>query len=157
MIKPVKGYEGIYSVSDDGTVYSHISNRPLSKGPNKNQYVCIRLCKDGIERPFRIHRIVAEAFIPNPDNKEEVNHKNGIKNDNRVENLEWVTRSENHIHAYSDLKRKKSSGKLNWRSRLTLDLQTGIFYDSCREAILAKGFNINSAKARPEKFNLLYC
>lgn len=56
--------------------------------------------------PMYIHRLIAIAFIPNPDNKKEVNHKNGIRTDYRIENLEWVTRTENQIHSWENLGRK---------------------------------------------------
>ena len=61
-------------------------------------YEHIILYKEKSKKTFDLHRLVASSFIPNPENKKEVNHKNGIKTDNRVKNLEWVTRSENLIH-----------------------------------------------------------
>lgn len=69
-------------------------------------YLIVGLSKNGKRKNFYLHRLVAEAFIPNPENKPEVNHKKGNKYDNRACNLEWVTRSENQIHAKEVLKIK---------------------------------------------------
>ena len=76
---------------------------------NKNGYLVTDLYEDGKRTTVRVHRAVAEAFIPNPENKPEVNHKDGNKMNNRVENLEWVTKSENALHAYKTGLMKPSS------------------------------------------------
>ena len=90
--KDIPGYEGLYKVSNTGKIFSVVTNRELSVIQKKDGYTCISLCdKDHNKKQYRIHQLVAKAFIPNPNNLPMINHKNEIKNDNRVENLEWCT------------------------------------------------------------------
>ena len=149
-MKAIEGYEGLYSATEDGFIYSHIFNRILSK--KSKGYVCMRLCKDGKQKPIRVHQLIAQTFIPNPNNYPDINHKNGIKFDNRVENLEWCTRSFNITHSFRELGRLPVVGKHHPKYRPILDLQTGIFYESSTEAAVAKGLTrdmlLNSMKRR---------
>lgn len=91
--KAIKGYED-YLITDTGRVYSLKAQKYLSPQFNYDGYATLKLCKNGIHKTFRIHRLVAETFIPNPENKETVDHINRVRTDNRVENLRWATRKE---------------------------------------------------------------
>lgn len=96
--KDIKDFEGLYQVSNLGRVKSLKLNRELIMKPTKevNGYLTINLTNnDGKHKKFLIHRLVVEAFIPNPDNKPQVDHINTDTTDNRVENLRWVTPMEN--------------------------------------------------------------
>lgn len=127
--KDITGYEGYYQVSDRGRVKrlsryvdrhaygivhkkfykEHILKPTVSRG-----YYVVSLCKNCKVKTQQIHRLVASAFISNPQRKEQVNHKNGIRNDNRVENLEWVTNTENQRHSFQVLGRVSGrKGKRN--------------------------------------------
>jgi len=99
--KPIPGYEGRYEVSDIGRVLSNRTNRFLKPNIMNHGYACVHLYSGGRQSRVvkTIHQLVALAFIPNPHNCREVNHKNFLKRDNRVDNLEWVTRKENVAHA----------------------------------------------------------
>ena len=95
--KDIPGYEGLYRVSNLGNVYS-IRSKKILAGSKQTSYSLVCLYKDGKTKCFGIHRLVASAFIPNPDGKNNVNHINCDRHDNRAENLEWVTWDENITH-----------------------------------------------------------
>lgn len=102
--KDIKGYEGKYQISSLGRVKSIVNkkHRILKSFPCKKGYHRLGLAdgKRGFKTSYAVHRLVAEAFIHNPENKSEVNHKDSIRHNNVLENLEWVTHSENQQHAY---------------------------------------------------------
>lgn len=87
--KPINGYEGLYEISNTGRVNSLISGRILKTYPNNKGYLYVRLTKDGQHKAFSVHRLVANAFIPNTERMEQVNHIDGNKQNNYSENLEW--------------------------------------------------------------------
>lgn len=100
--RPVKGYEGLYEVSNMGRVKSlhYGKRRILKQSVLPNGYMKVVLNKDGTANMKTVHRLVATAFIRNPNNYGVVNHKDGNKKNNTVDNLEWCTRSYNTKHAY---------------------------------------------------------
>jgi hypothetical protein len=113
-IKDVKGYEGLYTIDEWGNVYSIKAHKYLRYYHNKrskkrkgSEYFIVRLSKYHILKFPYVHRLVAYAFIPNPENKKEVNHKDGNRKNNHISNLEWVTSSENSLHAIHILHTKK--------------------------------------------------
>lgn len=128
--KPIKNYETFYEVSNLGRVKS-LSNylvtkygvikprneRIMNQTTKSNGYKSIMFSVNGVAKRFHVHRLVAEAFIVNSQNKSQVNHINGIKTDNRVENLEWCTTAENTHHAI--VNNLIAKGENNSSSKLT--------------------------------------
>ena len=94
-MRDIKGYEGEYAVTKSGLVWSYKRNKFLKLNDNGIGYLYVALCHGGIRQQKYIHRIVAEAFIPNPDNLPEINHKDEDKSNNCVDNLEWITHIDN--------------------------------------------------------------
>lgn len=129
----------------------HILKQVMVKG-----YLCVPLTINGFEKAIKVHRLVAKAFIENSLNKLYVNHLNGNKSDNRVENLEWCTAKENAQHAVKNglivFKKGIEShlygkrGELVYNHKLVLDTQSGIFYFGVREAADAKCINRGTLK-----------
>ncbi len=174
----IKGFEGHYQVSTLGRVRSldrvvksgqFVRGKILKAATDKAGYVFIYLRKDCKSIFFRIHRLVALTFIKNPANKLEVNHINGIKKDNKVDNLEWCTTSENRLHSFRKLNRKPSRawlgkfGKDNPRSmKIIQETKQGEMvatFNSMTEASAKTGFTmatiskIINKKVTPRYFN----
>lgn len=103
MEKRIKGFED-YAITDEGKVISYKYKEPrvMKTWLQKSGYENIKLSKDNKTYHFLIHRLVAEAFIPNPNNYEEVDHKNCNRSDNRVENLQWMNHKQNIHKSYED-------------------------------------------------------
>lgn len=159
MRKPIKGFEGLYEISDKGEVISLERTLPVM-GTNYTRketktfghkngrgYLVFDFRRRG-GKCVSVHRLVAEAFIPNPENKPQINHKNGIKTDNRVENLEWCTNSENQIHAFKNGLQKSNFNHPN--SKLTYD---DVIYikTNYQKGVLGKGMT-----SLAKKFNVCY-
>jgi hypothetical protein len=168
MFKDIPGFEGLYKIDQFGLVMSYdkwvpmsygrvrfINSRVMKQKNDKNGYKKITLSKDGKDYQHMVHRLVAITYIENPGNKKTVNHKNAIKYDNRIENLEWNTSKEQTTHAYANNLIKPP------HSKIVLDLNSGIFYDGSYKAAFAKNLNPKSIRSyltnrRPNKTGLIY-
>lgn len=157
--KSVNNYNGLYEVSNDGHIKSlpkikfcrggrYITLERLLRKSVVNGYEKVLLYNNGNRKMISVHRIVAEAFLSNHNNCSQVNHINGIKTDNRVENLEWCTPQQNVIHAHktgliplkiytSEEKKALSESKM----KKVVNTNSGFIYNSMTEA--AFDFNIS--------------
>lgn len=170
--KDIVEYEGIYQVSNLGRVKSLerivLSNgvamkrkERVLKSSNRQGYRQLTLAKNRSRVQKSVHRLVAEAFIPNPDNKKEINHIDGDKTNNIVDNLEWCTRRENAIHSVSVLGHKSKLEQIKpfqfkndhkcWNSMRVKCVETGEVFDSIAEAGRSKGI------ARGSLGRIKYC
>ena len=126
--KPVVGYEGLYEVSSHGNVYS-MRTKKILRTYNQNGYLHVHLYKNGHRKNWAVHRLVANAFIPNPENLETVNHIDENKTNNHICNLEWMSREDNVQYS---------------RCKKVLCIETGKVYDSMMKAERQTGINCSS-------------
>lgn len=126
--KDVVGWERVYSISSLGRVkslritHNYLHPRILKGTIDVLGYPRVCLCRGGVHKYVRIHQLVAECFVPNPESKPEVNHKSGIKTNNKPANLEWVTLRENNIHALeTGLSTMGAKGSAHHSAKLTED------------------------------------
>lgn len=113
--KPIKGFEGLYEISNAGNIRSFHSReaKTLKTWESKDGYIRVSLRKNSKIYSKLVHRLVAKTFIPNPENKPQVNHIDGDKTNNKIDNLEWCTAKENIQHAYDTGLHKLLKGKNN--------------------------------------------
>lgn len=172
--KPIKGYEGYYEISNNARVKSieryvrqgnhmrYIPEKIKKTHNNRAGYPCVTLCKNRISREKRLHRLLMEAFVPNPDNKSQIDHINTDITDCRLENLRWVTPKENCnnpltlLHNQQNTYTEERTAKINKKRRelgiikrvyqYTKDGQYVGTYDSIREAWLKTGIHASQIR-----------
>ena len=147
--KDIKGFEGLYQVSNLGRVKSLRRNIILRQGITRKGYESVLLCTNSIHKGYYIHRLVAHAFIPNPDNLPQVNHKDENKTNNCVGNLEWCDGKYNINYGTGIAKRVKSQSKKvlqfkpdgtfvkEWES--TMDVERNLGFDNAHISKCCRG------------------
>ena len=127
-MKDIQGYEGLYAVTEDGRVWSYRSKKFLKPGEHSSGYLHVTLSKNGVKIDCFIHRLVAAAYIPNPENKPQVNHRDENKLNNCVDNLEWMTSKENANYGTRNVRVSEK------RKKKVLCVETNKIYNSIEEA-----------------------
>jgi hypothetical protein len=159
-MKLVNGYEN-YLISKSGLVYSIKAKKLLKPTIDKKGYCKVALYNEQGKLSISLHRLVALNYIENPDNKPQINHINGIKSDNKVTNLEWVTNKENTLHAIKNGLRDEAHKKaVTDNQKQVVHLTSGIFYDSLKIACESLNINYGSARNyinRRDKNNFCLC
>ena len=127
-MKDIKNYEGIYAITENGEVWSYRSNKWLNPSTHYRGYKVVCLSDKGKADSFFVHRLVAETFLPNPDNLPEVNHKDENKANNSIANLEWIDHTQNINYGTAMTRASKA------KSKSTYCLELDKYFDSVLEA-----------------------
>lgn len=130
-MEDIKNYEGLYAITSCGKVWSYKSKKFLKPGANTDGYLRVDLRKDKERKQFLIHRLVAEAYIPNPNNYDTVDHIDFDRTNNCVNNLQWMSHSEN-------CRKRRDNG-----SKPVRCIELNTIYPSIREA--ARCLNLDSS------------
>lgn len=156
--RDIEGYEGIYQVSDLGAVRSlnrvdaaghRLKGKARKLTSDKYGYFIVGLTLEGVMKYKKVHRLVAQAFVPNPDNKSQVNHINGVKTDNDPSNLEWCTTQENTAHAKDAGLLRKGEGVST--AKLTADDVQHIRWlaaEGVKHSVLAREWAVTQTNVR---------
>ena len=152
-IKDIKGYEGLYGVTEDGKVYSYTSKKFLKRTLDIEGYEQVILYKNKHRKTYKVHRLVALAYIPNPNNFPQVNHRDENKTNNNVSNLEWCTAKYNSNYGTRTERiisktKGKPKGKPSHLAKKIIDTETGIIYDSLTNVAEISGIHINTLRYR---------
>lgn len=140
MLVDVQGFEGRYAASDDGRIWSYLVNRYLKPVYDRGGYLKVLLHdSNGVRYTKFVHRIIAETFIPNPNNYPQINHKDENKHNNAVDNLEWCTSKYNINYGTRNAKVSKARINHPCASKCVLCIETGIIYPSTQEAMRQTG------------------
>lgn len=153
-VKDIQGYEELYKITAKGGVWSVRHKRFLTPIRDKDGYLTIGLYRDGFMKSYRIHRLVAQAFIPNPNNLATVNHKNHQRTDNRVSNLEWMSFADNIKDAKSiKVCMLDDAGEIKcvYSSIKEASIHTGIYYTGISKAV--RGIQKDVKDTRFRKYN----
>lgn len=149
--KPIPGYENLYEISNLGRISNY---RKILKTYKINSgYVAFKLQKDGMRKSVLLHRLVAELFIPNPDGKSEVNHIDGNKENNCVSNLEWVSSSENKLHAYASGIRVYNEPYKGVKKSTTKSKYHNVRWDSSRNKWIG-AITLNNKPYKAKRFDV---
>lgn len=159
--RDIEGYEGLYQVSNLGNVkslnYNRTGKERILKATKDNGYLSVCLYKDGIKKSYKVHRIIALAFLPNPDNLPQVNHKDEDKTNNRVDNLEWCNSKYNNNYGTRNKRSGESQTNHPKFSKQVLCVETGVIYPSTRQVERKLGFaNSNISAACNGKYKRAY-